>query len=223
MMFRGLLPYGESMFFQYLAFSYNQRTPTAEAPGFCMFRAKAGEVLTWANIHRLSKDQPGAIQRSPNKTRILGVKRFLEQDERNTIPTAVIVALNGVKLRHIKLSNASFKDDSLAILRVEVKASSSPEDLPGLVIDGQHRLKGIVEFDPQLYVNVIAILDADDNEKAFQFLVINNKAAKVSADHIRAMMNFDYENGELKERLKTARFNLGGGSRFGWRDGFTTR
>jgi DGQHR domain-containing protein len=200
------------MTFQYVAFTYNQRSAKSGAPSFCMFRARAGEILSWANINRLSKDQPGAIQRSPNRTRILGVKRFLQQDQRNTIPTAVIVAINGASVKGIELNPKGVHDQTLSLLTVKMNDDAKPEDRPGLIIDGQHRLKGIVEFDPDLYVNVIAILDADDNEKAFQFLVINNKAAKVSADHIRAMMNFDYENGELKERLRTARFNLGGGA-----------
>ncbi len=56
-------------------------------------------------------------------------------------------------------------------------------------------------------VNVVAILGADDTEKAFQFLVINSKASKVSPDHIRALA-LHYEEGALKERLTTARLSL---------------
>jgi hypothetical protein len=78
---------------------------------------------------------------------------------------------------------------------------------PGLVIDGQHRLIGVNAFDHGTQINVVAILGADDMEKAFQFLVINNKASKVSVDHIRALA-LHYEEGALKERLATARLNL---------------
>lgn len=44
-------------------------------------------------------------------------------------------------------------------------------------------------------------------EKAFQFLVINNKASKVPVDHIRALA-LHYEDEALKKRLNTARLNL---------------
>lgn len=75
------------------------------------------------------------------------------------------------------------------------------------MIDGQHRLKGIEAFEPDTYVNVVALLDADADEKAFQFLVINNKAAKVSSDHIRAL-NLNYNETALSVRLKDARLSL---------------
>ena len=63
------------------------------------------------------------------------------------------------------------------------------------------------EYDPALQVNVVAILGANDMEKAFQFLVINNKATKVSMDHIRALA-LQYEEAALKTRLETARLTL---------------
>jgi len=75
-----------------------------------------------------------------------------------------------------------------------------------LVIDGQHRLKGIESFDPNTHVNVVALLDVDADEKAFQFLVINNKVAKVPSDHIRAL-NLNYTSA-LTNRLKDARLSL---------------
>lgn len=63
------------------------------------------------------------------------------------------------------------------------------------------------ELDPNLRVNVIALLGANDMEIAFQFLVINNKASKVSTDHIRALA-LDYKKEELDDRLRKVRLNL---------------
>jgi len=63
------------------------------------------------------------------------------------------------------------------------------------------------DYAPDTDVNVVAILGASDMEKAFQFLVINNKASKVSMDHIRALA-LHYEEAALKTRLETARLNL---------------
>src|SRR4051812_26094025 len=64
-----------------------------EGPKFCMFVAKVGDILKWADIKRLP-DQPGAPQRAVNKSKLLAVRRFLQLDKRNTIPSGVIVNLN---------------------------------------------------------------------------------------------------------------------------------
>ena len=40
------------------------------------------------------------------------------------------------------------------------------------------------KFSGDTLVNVVALLNPDEMEIAFQFLVINNKVAKVPADHI---------------------------------------
>lgn len=62
--------------------------PGAQGPQFCIFAAKVGEILQWASIKRLT-DQPGAPQRAINKSKLLAVRRFLELDPRNTIPSGV--------------------------------------------------------------------------------------------------------------------------------------
>jgi DGQHR domain-containing protein len=204
------------MDFKYLAFVYEQRPAAASAPKFCTFHAQAGEILKWAAIQRLNKAQPQAIQREPKRARILGIKRFLQQDARNTIPSAIVIAIDGAQLA--PLSNCTLPGGgalsgdllktTIAQLTIRVPDAANQDALPGLVIDGQHRLKGVTEFSPEMRLNVVAILDANENEKAFQFLVINNKAAKVSTDHIRAMVGLTYEETELSQRLKTARLSL---------------
>ena len=204
------------MDFKYLGFTYSQRPNAVGAPRFCVFRAPVGEILQWAAIHRLNKSHPRGIQREPKRARILGIKRFLVQDQRNTIPAAIVVALNNVKIEPIIGCKFGASGEALlageldGLTQIGIKIAESAELtlLPGLVIDGQHRLKGIAEFSPITNINVVAILDTNDNEQAFQFLVINNKAAKVSTDHIRAMVGLNYEELELTSRLRTARLNL---------------
>ncbi len=196
--------------FGYAAFVYSQRN-VENAPKFCLFRAKVSEILQWAAIHRLSQDDPVAVQRDPKRTRVLGIKRFLEREPRNTIPTAVVLTLDNIVINAIPYPEGQEKSEIIAnsglmFLKIDLPDDASEFDKPGLVIDGQHRLKGIEAFDPQTYVNVVALLEADTDEKAFQFLVINNKVAKVSADHIRAL-SLNY-TAALTERLKDARLSL---------------
>lgn len=172
-----------------------------EAPTFCLFHAPAGEILQWADIKRL-EDEPGAPERRTSPAKIKAIKRFLDSDTRNTIPTSVIVTIDlpADRIQFVQPNGAG----SFAILEFEVPAAGPK---PGLVIDGQHRLLGMRDFAPATHVNVVAILAADDIEKAFQFLVINNKASKVSMDHIRALA-LHYEEAALKTRLETARLTL---------------
>jgi hypothetical protein len=55
-----------------------------------------------------------------------------------------------------------------------------------------------------MHVNVVALIDADDDEAAFQFLVINNKATRVAQDHIK-LLSLHYTEDVLADRLRSAR------------------
>ncbi len=173
-----------------------------DAPTFCLFHAPVGEILQWADIKRL-EEEAGAPQRRTSPAKVKAVKRFLDTDARNTIPTSVIVTIDLPPDRLERITVQGFQ--SFAILQFDEPVVGVAK--PGLVIDGQHRLLGMQAHDPRTEVNVVAILAATDMEKAFQFLVINNKASKVAMDHIRALA-LHYEEAELKTRLETARLNL---------------
>ena len=200
--------------FRYAAFVYDQRE-TQNAPRFCLFHAKVSEILQWAAIQRLSKNDPVAVQRDPKRARILGIKRFLDREPRNTIPTSVVLTLDSISIKPanviipdgtVETEKEAVQDSGLMILQIDLPIGITDPDKPGLVIDGQHRLKGIEAYNSLTHVNVVALLDADVDEKAFQFLVINNKVAKISADHIRAL-NLNYTSA-LTDRLKDARLSL---------------
>ncbi|MGQ4808050.1 hypothetical protein NKDENANG_01417 [Candidatus Entotheonellaceae bacterium PAL068K] len=92
-------------------------------------------------------------------------------------------------------------------IEFDVPDDIEERDKPGLVIDGQHRLLGMKDWHEDCKVIVVALLNADDMEKAFQFLVINNKSDRVPSDHIRTLA-LDYQEEELGNRLRTARLTL---------------
>ena len=171
-----------------------------EAPSFCIFHAPVGEILEWADIKRL-EEEAGAPQRRMSPAKVKAVTRYLATDVRNTIPTSVILTLDVSAPAPILVEDRRTSYGALEFTH------NPGEPRPGLVIDGQHRLLGINDFDPTFQVNVVAIFGANDMEKAFQFLVINNKASKVSMDHIRALA-LHYQEDELQARLTTARLTL---------------
>jgi len=158
--------------FRYDCLVTKQRT-SADAPAFCLFHAPAGEILDWADIRRLNPNDPGAPQRQTSPAKVKAIKRFLDKDQRNTIPTSVILTVD-LALNQIERLQAD-GTHSFGTIKIEFEAGAPK---PGLVIDGQHRLYGMKEFAPNTEVNVVAILAANDMEKAFQFLVINNKQRK---------------------------------------------
>ncbi|WP_325090102.1 DGQHR domain-containing protein, partial [Burkholderia contaminans] len=142
------------------------------------------------------------IQRARNNFKVRAIRKFLVDDKRNTIPTAIVL---------------TFTPGSYTLSPVDGQAdfqklTIDPEDRDGVfVVDGQHRLYGLNEFNPESEVPVVAILDSTNEEKAFQFIVINNKVSKVAPDHIRALsLNFTDSDGNegLEGRLKTARLSL---------------
>lgn len=188
--------------YSYYALFLEQR-PNTPAPHFCMFTAKVGEIDEWASIERLPEKE-GAAQRAINKAKVAAIERFLELDARNSIPTAVVVSL---KIKPQDLKNVSIPSIPKGTLRKLSIKMPDKKRKPGLIVDGQHRVLGMKKWNKDFPVNVIALLNADDLEVAFQFLVINNKASKVSTDHIRALA-LEYEEKSLDARLQAVRLNL---------------
>ena len=67
---------------------------------------------------------------------------------------------------------------------------------------------GVDAFDSRISLNVVALINPEDEEIEFQFLVINSKASRVPTDHVK-LLALNYEQDDLAIRLKTARMVLG--------------
>ncbi len=173
---------------------FSQQRKNEGAPLSACFIAPVGEIRRWTNIDRLSTTGKGH-QRVENASKVKTIRRFLELDERNTIPNALTVALRLDDFREPVL-------DDCATLHI-------PDNDPplGIVIDGQHRLFGMAAFDDNISVNVVALINPSDEEIAFQFLVINGKVSKVPADHL-TLLALQYSKTGLEERLRSARMVL---------------
>ncbi|MDQ0996082.1 DGQHR domain-containing protein [Phyllobacterium ifriqiyense] len=181
------------MQYEYDAFVFQQRAD-GSGPLFAMFQAPAGEVDAWADVDRLGPDNKLGPQREPKKSRISSIKRFFADDPNNTIPTAIVVGLKGVVVE---------VQGNISKIKFEAVVD---QPKPGLIIDGQHRLRGLQAVSDATFVPIVAILEATDLEMAFQFLVINNKSARVPPDHIRALA-LNYSQDQLETRLRTARLS----------------
>lgn len=186
------------MLYNYPAIFSRQRGE--EGPLVASFVAPAGHLIKWASIERASHEGKGH-QRLKNEARVRAIKRFLDRDNRNTIPTSLIIALQLPEFdkESIELGSCS---------TIEIPDNDGQGNLPGLVIDGQHRMYGVDLFDSELPLNIVALINPEEEEIAFQFLVINNKASKVSTDHVK-FLSSRYQDDSLRKRLEAARLVLG--------------
>ena len=183
------------MDYSYDAFVFRQR-PDNNGPELALFLAPAGDIAAWSDVDRLGPQNKLAPQREPTPARVNSIVHFFASDVRNTIPTAIVVGLK------------DFTQQVTGPIRsLKISTGLDGKLRPALVIDGQHRLRGMQNANPGTLVPIVAILGADDLEMAFQFLVINNKSARVPRDHLRALA-LNYQDGELQQRLKTARLSL---------------
>lgn len=187
---------------EYQCIVFSQRS-SATAPRFCIFQAPVKDVISWSTIPRLSPENLSGIQRPKSDNKVKAIKKFLEGDLRNTIPTAIVVTLSEGAY---KISESPDDPNSAKTIIIN---ENEKENI--FVVDGQHRLYGLDDFDQESRVPIVAILNASNEERAFQFIIINNKVSKVPADHIRALtLKFTKKEDEpgLDQRLKAARLSL---------------
>lgn len=171
------------------AFKFQQRT--IGAPDLVVFHAPVGDILKFSIVDELGPNSRGP-QRQQKEARVVAIKKFLEADPKNTIPTALVLAFS--------TGSTSFADGAHGGV-LEIDWSKGPA---ATIVDGQHRLFGVDSFDPNIEMPVIGLLDADEEERAFQFLVINNKSSKVPATHVKALLA-RMQNGNLSRRLRGAK------------------
>jgi len=135
------------------------------------------------------------------------IENFL-LDGRNVIPTAVILALpkgtysvEKYQVEGVRLSPGT----SFAKLTIK----KTGKEKVGTVIDGQHRLLALKDKAAPLLISVL--LGVDETEEALQFVVINNKAKRVPADLVRAIIVEMSPSGRVKfeERVGRIRLSLG--------------
>jgi DGQHR domain-containing protein len=200
---------------QYCGIKVRQRM-TLGASEFFVFAASAKDVAAWATIDRL-EDRAGGIQRRLSPARRRAIKRFFDQDPRNVIPTSIVLAfLPGVA----RFTNSPLVSDGLicdnwtggslewGVLTFQYDPDCAPSNRPAFVVDGQHRLLGSSDVEEGPFLLISALLDAEPDEQAFQFIVINNKASRVNSDLVRSLI-VDFDERALQQRLEAARVSLG--------------
>jgi DGQHR domain-containing protein len=208
---------------QYFGCKVIQREDIDTVP-FFVFYARAKDIMQWAGVQRV-KDSSEGIQRILRPTRKKAITKFLASFSKNTIPNSLLLAFDP-SIESFKFTSLNsqiteclssdidlFNDCGERISWGTIEFSfdpSSPEYLkPALIVDGQHRLYGICNYqDEDLPMLVVSLINASIQEQAFQFVVINSKAVRVPTDNVKSIIaNIDEE--ELLSRLLPAGVSYG--------------
>jgi DGQHR domain-containing protein len=187
---------------------------------FFSFYARTKDIKEWAGIRRVSEFTEGT-QRILRDTRKVAITRFLRSDPVNTIPNSILLAFEPGKtqftslkgkiakcLPKVNLVNGCDGQLNWGVLKFSFKPGEEEHLRPALIVDGQHRLYGMADFDEDLPVLVVSLIEAPLQEQAFQFVVINNKAVKVPTENVKSIIaNLDEE--VLQRRLLKAGVSYG--------------
>lgn len=159
-------------------------------------------------------------QRLLRETRKKSITRFVKNGSKNTIPNSILLAFEAGKAKfnsleeslNVCLTETNIHNDCDPQLKwgtLEFSFTSSQDNFCAYVVDGQHRLYGLSDYNAEdLPVLVVSLVDASVEEQAFQFIVINNKAVKVPTNNVKAIVaNLNEE--ELQLRLLKAGVKYG--------------
>ncbi|MBN3875658.1 DGQHR domain-containing protein [Nostoc sp. JL23] len=201
-----------------------------KATRFFVFNAQAKDLKSWLGIRRIKDVQKGA-QRILRQARVNAVKKFIGASSINIIPNSILIAFDpnkaiftplGQKINEYIIQANSSLEKNIDILNgcrenqvtwgiIEFSFEQSEQEYlkPALIVDGQHRLYGMSDFNEEdLPITVVSLIDATPQEQAFQFIVVNNKAVRVSTENVKSIVA-DFNEDELEKRLVLARVKYG--------------
>lgn len=203
----------------YFGYLLKQRVNSETIP-FFVFNARAKDLQEWAGIRRVP-DYAGGTQRTFRESRARAITRFLKSDAVNTIPNSVLIAfqpgtteftpiteqIDECLPEDLDILNGCDNQAQWGTLKFSYTSGLPENDRIAMIVDGQHRLNGMYEFeDENLPVIVISLVNAPLKEQAFQFIVINNKAVRVAAESAKSIVAEldEPDETELGDRLLKA-------------------
>ncbi|BAT54085.1 hypothetical protein NOS3756_30500 [Nostoc sp. NIES-3756] len=202
----------------YFGCRIRQRIDT-ETTAFFVFYARVKDIKQWARVRR-AQDSLEGTQRLLRETRKKAITRFVKSGSKNTVSNNILLAFEPGQAKfksledqligcipEVDIHNNCEQELQWGIL--EFSFNNSQDNYCAYVVDGQHRLYGLSEFEAEdLPILVVSLVDATVEEQAFQFIVINNKAVKVPTNNVKAIVaNLNEE--ELQNRLLKAGVKYG--------------
>lgn len=157
-----------------------------KAPQVAIFSADAYDIDDLSTVSRVSPETEG-YQRIVNKRRAFALTKYVDIPE-SVIPTSIVLAAESnssfIKFEKLELIDGS-EDRWNAVIQMRVFEGVKP----CLVIDGQHRLEGIINSTHSSFpIPVTLLLGADLVTQMLHFIIINNKATRIPTSHINELM-----------------------------------
>lgn len=191
---------------EYKGFLIRQRANSAIT--FVVLVADAKDVHRWSQTDDIRIDR-GNVQRELVESRWKQVGKFFNASPRNVIPTSITIAFSSDAIRVAQekdlvegIPNYFLSELNDGVVRLVFPDAMKQQSY---VLDGQHRLKGMAGLDGPVIVPVCLFYSLSPLERAFQFVVINNKSHKVPTNNLKALIhNFDEIEEGLRSRLAHA-------------------
>jgi DGQHR domain-containing protein len=138
-----------------------------------VFSSSVKMIYDRFDVSRRIEDKQQGYQRSFSSSRIKKIKNYINLD-RGIIPNSILVNIDREKYSYSE-------EDCILSLQ-------DTESL-GLIIDGQHRVKGCYEANPEFQLMVVATLGLTVKEQAQLFVTINQTQKGVPASLYLDLMN----------------------------------
>jgi len=134
------------------------------------------------------------VQRHGKKSRIKEISEFCS-DPDATFPTAVVVSVDEDKQQYCVLDEA------------ETQVTIDEAHIVGQVIDGQHRLKGLMMSDniENFDIPVVFMFNMTPKDNAYVFSIINSKQTKVNPSHIVDLLSLTDDRSPQKTAHEVAK------------------
>ena len=179
-----------------------------DAPEIVIFGCDAYDLAEVAAISRITDDAKG-YQRIVNKRRKVQISRFVENSQA-ALPTAIVVGID-TSSKYCDIDKRKLVPGSINRWTAILKLRKVGGYKPCLIIDGQHRLEGIVNSSKDTYpIAVTGLLDPSPLVQMANFYIINNKATRVSTAHTNELLGAMAELTQNdKQKLETLLGQLG--------------
>lgn len=147
------------------------------APEIAVFTCDAYDLYEVSTVSRLEETSVG-YQRMINKKRQHDISKYIDTPGA-LIPTSIVCAAEEND-ELVKIVNKKQIEGTTDRWSADLKIKVDKDKKPCLVIDGQHRLYGIVSSSKQSFpVSVNLLLNAKTVTQVLHFIIINNKATRI--------------------------------------------
>ena len=149
-----------------------------DAPEIVVFACDAYDLYDISTISRIT-DPTRGYQRIVNKRRKTQISRFVEISQA-ALPTAIVIGID-TKRKYCRVEDRKLIPGTTNRWTAILKLRSQHGYKPCLIIDGQHRLEGIVNSSRDTFpIAVTGLLDASQLIQMSNFYIINNISWKFS-------------------------------------------